>query len=66
MESTRSQADDPAPLADDVVLADRQPGVVSGSTAWIEKGTSTLSDGSTATLSQVVNGDRVEVNARAP
>jgi hypothetical protein len=55
---------DPAPMSGDMTLADRKPGVGSGSAPWIEKSTTALKDGSTVTVSEVQNGDRVAMKAR--
>ncbi|WP_194907103.1 hypothetical protein [Catenulispora rubra] len=55
---------DPSPQTGDLSLANRKPGVGDGSTAWIEKSTTTLKDGSKLTLSEVQNGDRVALKAR--
>jgi hypothetical protein len=55
---------DPSQQTGDMTLANRKPGVGGGSTAWIEKSTTTLKDGSTVTISEVQNGDRVAVKAR--
>ncbi|MEZ0107656.1 hypothetical protein ABH920_001648 [Catenulispora sp. EB89] len=55
---------DPSPQTGDLTLANRGPGVGGGSTPWIEKSTTTLKDGSTLTLSEVQNGDRVALKAR--
>ncbi|MEY9861138.1 hypothetical protein ABH935_006778 [Catenulispora sp. GAS73] len=55
---------DPSQRTGDLTLANRGPGAGTGSTSWIEKSTTTLKDGSTLTLSEVRNGDRVALKAR--
>lgn len=55
---------DPAPQSGDMSLANRKPGVASGTAPWVPKSTMTLKDGSTVTVSEVQNGDRVSVKAR--
>ena len=57
-------APDPEPQSGDMTLADRKPGVSSGSAPWIEKSSSTLKDGSKVTVGEVQNGDRVAMKAR--
>jgi hypothetical protein len=57
-------APDPSPQTGDMTLADRKPGVGSGFANWNEKSRTTLKDGSTVTVSEVQNGDRVAMKAR--
>jgi|GEM_PF-5677840 len=57
-------APDPSPQTGDLTLADRKPGVGSGSAKWNEKSRTTLKDGSVVTVSEVQNGDRVAMKAR--
>jgi hypothetical protein len=57
-------APDPSAQTGDMTLADRKPGVGSGSAKWNEKSRATLKDGSTVTISEVQNGDRVAMKAR--
>ena len=57
-------AEDPSPQTGDMTLANRQIGVGSGAANWNEKNRKTLKDGSTVTVSEVQNGDRVAMKAR--
>lgn len=61
---TLPDASDPSPQTGDMTLANRAPGVGSGFAAWDEKSRMTLKDGSTVTVSEVQNGDRVAMKAR--
>ncbi|MEY9935463.1 hypothetical protein ABH926_010145 [Catenulispora sp. GP43] len=57
-------APDPSQMSSDMTLANRAPGIGTGAAAWIPKSTKTLKDGSTVTVSEVQNGDRVSAKAR--
>jgi hypothetical protein len=57
-------APDPSPQTGDMSLANRKPGVADGFANWNQKSSTTLKDGSTVTVSEVQNGDRVAMKAR--